>query len=91
MIWRAVVHKLLVTGRYSVQISVVKVAGVVSVTTRQDSVLEPTLIPVNCSAGLLAIALARLIRGSVARSIENAGLTLGFRATKLTASHSCRR
>jgi hypothetical protein len=37
------------------------------------------------------MALFRVIRGSVARSIENAGRTLGLRATKLTASHSCRR
>ena len=47
--------------------------------------------PVTCKVGLLAMELARLIRGSVARSIEKAGLTLGLRATKFTASHSCRR
>ena len=84
-------QKLLVTGRYSVQISVENVPGVDSVTTRHCVVLEPVLTPVSCNTGLLVMELARLINGSVVRSIENAGLTLGFRATKFTASHSCRR
>ncbi|MBK7674287.1 MAG: hypothetical protein IPJ27_05690 [Candidatus Accumulibacter sp.] len=65
--------------------------GVVSVTTRQFSAPLPAVTPVEAMVGWRATALARLIRGSLARSIENAGRSDGLRATKLTASHSCRR
>jgi hypothetical protein len=49
---------LLVTGRYSVQISVETVAGVVSVTTRHCSVARADIDAGELQAGLLAMVLA---------------------------------